>query len=167
MSIERVPSQQESQENFPLEIDIYVVEEVRTHKDTVTEQGFGYSTPLKYPEKLSHFAWRGRLQPTEYERRNPQSSKSSQGYTESMMSQDDIEMLAVNFAHNYRTRQNPDLQERGESSYLLKFEPSEKIIKEFEERRGQGSTIRGLNLEEQKIFMDAFRKANEEATKKK
>jgi hypothetical protein len=83
------------------------------------------------------------------------------------MSQDDIEKLAQNFADNYRQRQNPDLQKKGESSYSLKFEPSEEVIRKFKERHGENATLRGLNAEEQKRFMDAFRKANEEATKKK
>lgn len=164
MSIERGPSQQENQENLPSEIDIYVVEEMKTHKDTVTDQGFGYSTPLESPQKSSRFVWEGKLQPSEHERQNPQ---SREGYAGSSMSHDDIERLAENFSYNYRTHLNPDLQKRGESSYSLKFEPSEEVIRKFKEQHGENATIRGLNAEEQERFMDAFRKANEEATKKK
>ena len=164
MSIERGHSQQESQENLPSEIDIYVVEEVKTHKDNVTDQGFGYSTPLESPQKSSRFVWEGKLQPSEHERKNPQSREN---YAGSSMSQDDIEKLAQNFAYNYRSHQNPDLQKAGQNSYSLKFEPSEEVMRKFKEQHGEGVTIRGLNAEEQKIFMDAFRKANEEATKKK
>ncbi len=164
MSIERGPSQQENQENLPSEIDIYVVEEMKTHTDNITEQGFGYSSPLETPQKQTRYAWEGKLQATEYERKNPQ---SREGYVGDSMSQDDIEKLAQNFAYNYRTCQNPDLQKSGESSYSLKFEPSEEVIRKFKEQHGENATIRGLNAEEQKRFMDAFRKANKEATKKK
>lgn len=164
MSIERGPSQQETQENLPSEISIYVVEETKTHKDNVTDQGFGYGAPLESPQKSSRFVWEGKLQPSEYERQNPQLREN---YAGSSMSQDDIEKLAQNFAYNYRTHQNPDLQKAGQSSYSLAFEPSEEVIRKFKEQHGENAVMRGLNAEEQKRFMDAFRKANEEATKKK
>jgi len=157
MSIERGLSQQESKENLPSEINIYVVEKTKTHEDHVTKQGFGYSTPLKSPQKLSRFVWEGKL----YQ------SQSRKDYLGSSMSKEDIERLAENFALNYRDHLNPDLQKMGQSSYSLKFEPSEEIIRKFKEQHGEGTTIRGLNSEEQKRFMEAFRKANEEATKKK
>ncbi len=164
MSIEDSLLKQESREDVPAEISIYAIEETVTHSHTHTDHGHGYSTPLESPQKLIHFKWEGKLHPTEFQRRHPE---SREGYSGSSSSHQDLETLARSFAHNYRERQNPNLKKLGKSSYTLGFNPPENIVESRTREFGKTFSFRALSLEEQERFMNAFRDANEEAVNKK
>lgn len=154
----------ENKEIIPSEIHIFAIEHTETTKDTVTKQGFGYSSPLESPQTKTFYHWEGKLNPTEFERTYPQ---GKEGYVGSSMADEDIEGLAENFAARYRETQNPELQKRGESSYSLKFEPSENVARKTEAAHGKEARVRGLTQDEHRKFMDAFSRANQEATKNK
>jgi len=158
------PEAREAREDLPSEINLYVVEQTKTHEDAVTERGSGYSSELKAPQRESNYFWEGELQPSEFERKNPNPQK---GIGKSSMSQGDIEKLAQGFAYNYRERQNPDLSARGESSYFLKFNPSPETLRGLREKYGEGVVVRGFNVDEQRRFDAAFREANAAAQREK
>jgi hypothetical protein len=147
-------------------INIFAIDDkvTRTHEDHVTQQGFGYSSPLAKPEvtKSTYYRWEGRLHPNAAERTtNPEG-------TQSLNVRDSLEELAENFAQNYRDRQDPVLQQRGEASYSLQFQPTQEQIYELKKTSPDvARVVRGLNQEEQEKFMAAFRKANQAAAQKK
>lgn len=167
---ERGPSpggQQErkdSREDLPSEVHVYVVELAISHADTVSQQGFGHSTPLAVPERRITYNWKGKLHSTTFERSHPQ---SREGYTGSSNAHADIAELARNFAYNYRERQNPDLEKQGSPSYTLQFGPPEEVAQKVKEQYGDGAIVRGLTAVEQKAFMNAFQEANIEVAKEK
>lgn len=130
----------EEHEPSPSRISVYAVEET----PPALHGGLSSGTP----EKTTYFRWEGVLHPTEAERVRP---SSREGYVSSSNAQKKIETLAVNFAANYRMRQNPDLQARGEASYTFEFQPPREPdrISELQRDVGRGSTLRGLTPEEQ------------------
>ncbi|OGV97582.1 hypothetical protein A2W24_06085 [Microgenomates group bacterium RBG_16_45_19] len=147
-------------------INIFAIDDkvTKTHEDHVTKQGFGYSSPLAKPEvsESTHYRWEGELHPNAAER------VSRPDYVSSSNVRDSIEALAENFAQNYRDRQDPVLQQRGEASYSLQFQPTQEQIDELMKTNPDvARVVRGLKPEEQETFMNAFRKANKVAAGKK
>lgn len=148
--------------NRPSTVNIFAIEDktTKTHEDHVTKQGFGYSTPLATPEvsESTYYKWQGRLHP------NPaQRASKPEGFQSSNV-RDSLEELAENFAQNYRDRQDPVLQQRGQASYSLEFQPTQDQIEELRKANPDvARVVRGLNQEEQKRFMAAFQKANQAA----
>jgi len=150
----------------PSIINIYAVEDTvtKTHDDHVTRQGFGYSSPLAQPQITNEtfYRWQGRLQPNAAEQTtNPQGVESSN-------SRSSIEELAENFAQNYRDRQDPVLQKKGDTSYSLQFQPTQAQLTELMKTNAEvARVIRALNPDEQRRFMEAFHEANKASVQKK
>lgn len=125
-----------------------------------------YSSPsviniyaIESPQEGTLFAWEGKLPlAEEYESLDVESGK---GYIHTYVGSGtllkDIKAVAENFSYNCIKHRNPN--------YLLKFEPPQKEIKMFEEKHDKGGVKRKLTPEEQKIFLEAFQKANESAAR--
>lgn len=137
-------------------INIFAIQDTKTYEDRVTKQGFGVSTPLATPQESTYYRWQGRLHP------NPAERTTQPEGTQSSNIRDSLEELAENFAHNYRDRQDPVLQQRGEASYSLQFQPTQEQIEELKKTNPDvARVVRGLTQEEQERFMTAFKKANQ------
>lgn len=141
----------------PREIRIYAYEHVITHRDHVTKQGFGGSTPLESPIKRKYYDWKGNLWPSDFERKNPKSKRA----ISSLSTRETVEELARNFSRNYLGHLDPELERKGEASYTLIFEPTEEIITDLRGRRF--TKVRSLTPEERDKFMEAFKKENQAA----
>lgn len=130
---------------------LYAIDSVQTTQDSVTRQGFGYSSPLKKPIATTRFAWDGILYPTEMDKSMPDRAHG----VRTGAVREKVEDLALGFADQYRrTKPTAGPAYQLTSSSL----PSKPMF------AGTG-TLRTLTETEHDQFMDAFRRANEAATR--
>jgi hypothetical protein len=121
---------------------VFAVDETETHSHTVTEQGFGISTPLSKPVKKTIFRWEGKLHGS-----GPNVGGSSNSNLK-------LVSLAENWSSEYmRTK---DLASKGmkEPPYALDFSAPPDVV-----------GARELTLAERELFLDAFRQANRDIVK--
>ncbi|MCX6695880.1 MAG: hypothetical protein NTU61_06250 [Candidatus Altiarchaeota archaeon] len=132
-----VESMQKPKSQLTNVIQVYAIEETVTHKDDITAQGFGYSTPLSAPVKKTHFRWQGKLH------------GSGPGVTGNSNSNETLDGLAENWSSNYLQHPNPAAKAAKQPSYGLDFSPPSEL-----------KGARPLTMPEREQFIDAFRKAN-------
>jgi len=125
----------------PNVVTVYAVETVRTMKDHVTEQGFGYSSPLEKPETTVKYSWQTNLH-------KPGVKTGNYGNS--------LDELAQNLAMNVKATPSQPHNQAGIPFYSISYDMERKEINGISK-----SVIRPLTLFEQLLFSGAFRKALE------
>lgn len=143
-------------------INVFAIEDLitKTSEDHVTGQGFGFSSPLEKPveTKSISYRWEGMIHPNDLQK------ASSPEMIKAYNARESLTELAENFADQYRSHQDSELQAKGESSYALQFQPTQEQIAELMQTNADVQRlVRGLNEEEQVAFTLAFTKSNEAA----
>jgi hypothetical protein len=130
-------------------IYIYVVETQHRHENHVTKQGFGFSQEA--PQKTNlRYVWEGRLFGM------PSDTKSS-------MSHSTVGDLAKNFAEAYR--QHQPQKSITTTSYEFRFTAPPDGHGPQATDADSEVIIRDLTLEEQAVFVEAFRRDNMSSVK--
>lgn len=81
------PSGLETREKLPADIFVWASDTMVTHKSQITDQGFGYDTPIRKPEITTKYRWEGRI-PGLY-------SFGSKAFSEYLKSGGEVSSLAV------------------------------------------------------------------------
>lgn len=131
-------------------VSVFAVDSVRTQRDSITDGGFGYSTPLDTPERSTVFIVKGSFYTAP--------DKDDQRVA---IPRDTIESLAKSFSEKYMRQQDPT-QAPGKT-YTLVTTPTDADKAEYSSRNGSETrTVRALSEQEFSVFIATFQEHNRE-----
>ena len=132
--------------DFARTIEVFAIDSVRTHQDSVTSGQSGYSTRLPEPIHTTRYIWSG---PT---------YRSGAADVSRSFPHEDLGQVARSFSNLYLLERDPHL---GEKTYNLSPNPSAKSKETWSmQDSSEVRTVRPLTEREFESFMEGFGESN-------